>query len=122
MRPFMLKELQARALAIGESEELGSRTMNFWVDHFGATAAAWLVWSQRRFFLRDGVVDFKIPRSRVTPPWFRVAFETLKRRPNWTASMIGNDNSILRVYRVRWQRWRAYAQVPVAVVGVPDVQ
>jgi hypothetical protein len=106
MRPFMLKELQARAQAIG-AEDLGNRTMEFWVEKFGPTAAAWLIWSQRRVFLRDGVVDFKIPRANPTPSWFRVAFETLKRRHNWSATMIGNDQSILRVYRVRWHKWRS---------------
>jgi hypothetical protein len=115
MRPFLLKDLQARAQAIGAEEGLGNRSMEFWVEHFGATAAAWLIWSQRRIFLRDGVVDFKIPRAKTTPPWFRVAFETLKRREQWSATMLGNEQSILRVYRIRWHRWRAQRQPPAVL-------
>jgi hypothetical protein len=101
MRPFLLRELQARAHAIPNPDE--SQSMDFWVEKFGATAAAWLVWSQRRKFRRMGVVDFTIPKTIPTPPWFRVAVETMKRNAHWTVST--THGPATRTYRVCWERW-----------------
>jgi hypothetical protein len=109
MRPFLVRELQARAQSIPDE---ANAAMDFWVQHFGASAAGWLIWSQRRTFRRDGVVEFKIPASVKVPPWFRVAVETLARRQYWETSMVVNTASV-RVYRVRWQKWRAYVPKPV---------
>ena len=109
MRPFLVKELQARAQSIPDE---ANASMDFWVKNFGASAAGWLIWSQRRKFRRDGVVEFKIPSRVTVPAWFRVAVETLARRQYWETSMVVNAASV-RVYRVRWQRWRANVPKPV---------
>jgi hypothetical protein len=86
-----------------------SQSMDFWVDHGGARAAAWLVWLHRRQFHRAGAVDFKIPRSAPTPPWMRVALETLKRRAGkWEVQHVGGLHDREKAFRVVWVPWAHY--------------
>ena len=76
-------------------------SMEALVKFQGATAASWLIWAYRKSIHRSGAVDFKIPRSATTPPWFRVAVETLNLRQNWSVTLTGST-LLERNYRIRW--------------------
>jgi hypothetical protein len=69
----------------------------------GARAAAWLAWKHKAKLLRDGRVLFKIPTSKATPPWFRVAIEALRRRQRWHVqeAVVGAERHTL----VEWLAW-----------------
>lgn len=99
-----LDAMLAKAGAPG-GEDLRGEVMDFWVDNYGAASAAWLLWKYRRQIRRAGAQDFEIPKNAVTPPWFRVAMETLKRREGrWSVSVRyrGAAGGEVRVYRVEW--------------------
>jgi hypothetical protein len=70
------------------------------------SAAAWLVWSEKRRFHRIGTVDFKIPKARKTPPWFDAAVAVLKQPKNaqrWRVEHL--TTPFERIYRVTWLQW-----------------
>jgi hypothetical protein len=81
-------------------------SMDMWVSMFGAKCAAWLIWEHRKNILKTGGQDFQIPKKATTPPWFRVAIETLKQREHWRVYMTGGAHSLTRNYRVLWLRHR----------------
>jgi hypothetical protein len=93
MRSFHLLELQKD---IAKEEQ----NLEFWVDNFGGSAAAWLIWEHRHHFRRDGYFDFYIPADKKTPPWFRVAIATLRQRQHWRVNVFTAGGK--RTYCVRW--------------------
>ena len=89
------------------------QSMDFWVTNFGAQAASWLIWKHRRQLLARGAVDFKMPRSTPTPPWFRVAMETLKRKDKkWTVTYPGSLRDPQKTFRVTWLCWKNLRGLP----------
>jgi hypothetical protein len=104
MRRDQIQTLAAEIDRADASKSLDT-AMNFWVENFGPQCAGWLTWTHRRILRRSGVVDFKMPKNIDTPPWFRVAMETLKRRQNWAVIRTGSALSSEKVYRVRWLGW-----------------
>ena len=79
-------------------EDLG-QSMEFQLAAHGNMAAAWLVFANRKRFRRNNnVVNFHIPRSKETPPWFRIAFEYLNRRAGWYTMVKYTMNE--RIYRI----------------------
>lgn len=89
------------------TKELGAEALAAWVQSHGAMAAAWLIWTHKRHFVKHGVFDFRIPAQAITPAWFRVAIATLEDRERWMVQTIQPKSDIpktiaMRVYRVRW--------------------
>jgi hypothetical protein len=116
MRRFNRARVDKAVVQI-DSELTPEKVMETWVDVYGVGAAAWLVWSQRRRIRRHGACDFKIPRGAEVPPWFRIAVEYLRGRPDWSVVMAGRASAPERTYRVRWHAWgRQRARQPRAAV------
>lgn len=118
MRSFRITELNT-ILEHDERTRPMEETMELWVKFHGATAAAWLMWQYRKQLHRNGAQDFFVPKNKQSPPWFRVAIETLKRRQNWSVTMVGNASSANRTYRVRWMAHTRYLPHPqVSAAGI----
>jgi hypothetical protein len=81
--------------------------LDLYVRVQGPTAAGWLVWQHRRLIHRTGKADFHVMLSAETPPWFRVAFETLKRRKGWMVDSWESTQG--RHYRIVWLDWQKYS-------------
>jgi hypothetical protein len=105
-----------------KTQPFNEKSMDFWVEHFGSQAASWVIWKHRDRLHRYGVVDFKIPRNVIVPPYFRVAMETLKtcscgkqklkreckttcRTKKWEVVMVGGLSNPQKTWRVRWLLW-----------------
>lgn len=81
----------------------------------GPKAAAWLIGSQRKSFLRTGYCDWTIPADKMEslPIWFSVAITHLvkrgkarkadKKRKKWVVEI--TQNAQVKQYRVRWMDW-----------------
>ncbi len=78
-------------------EDLG-QSMEIQLALHGNSAAAWLIFDNRKRFRRHHVVDFHMPKNKETPPWFRIAFEYLNRREGWDTFIRYTMHE--RVYRI----------------------
>jgi hypothetical protein len=105
MRRLTLEALQSTMDAIFKKapDNDGFEALQFQIQHWGTTCAAWLIFTERKRFHRKGTVEFKIPIAKVTPPWFRVAFEFLRTRDGWTAT--NRKTTTERVYTITWHSW-----------------
>ena len=112
MRREVLNALIADLDAASASNDTLDESMQFWVENFGGRAAGWLIASCRKQLLRDGAFDFNIPVSAKSPPWFRVAIETLKRRASWTVTI--RKTATTRTYRVHWVHHNRYRRQTAA--------
>jgi hypothetical protein len=108
---------------IGEMSHHGDKLderMDFWVENFGSQAASWLVWTYRRQFRRDGACDFVMPWKTETPPWMRVALETLKRRPFWSVERIDLPVKGEKRFRITWHGWGTFKPGAIRVTTAPN--
>ncbi len=82
------------------AEDLG-QSMELQLQLNGSGAAAWLIWTHRKRLRRNKMVDFRMPKNKETPPWFRIAFEFLRRRAGWEGVVLFKlDERIYRVIRL----------------------
>jgi hypothetical protein len=74
------------------------------VTILSGSAAAWLVWEHRRQFHRTGVLDFKIPKEKKDPPWFKAALGAFESKPDrWKIERLTTQWE--RIYRITWRQW-----------------
>lgn len=89
-----------------EFKELRDETFQWWVQQKGAHVAAWLIRSFKSNIHHRGEINFSIPASKETPPWFRVGFEKLRQSNRWETSITREIWE--RTYRVKWKQWKSF--------------
>jgi hypothetical protein len=86
-----------------EEKSFEQEALDMHVALDGPTAAAWLVRKHKRQIKRAGAFDVVITDGTPTPPWFRIAVETMRRRKTWLVVKQSMRNQTR--YRLRWLPW-----------------
>lgn len=101
---MLMKHLGQFAEVVPENDDPIARAVqegfDLQVQLHGPSAAAWLIFTNRKKFHKSRTVDFRITKNKQTPGWFRIAFAYLEKCDSWSAETKYTLSE--RIYRVTW--------------------